>query len=399
MFKSIHRLLNKSEVNLLYTMINLNNVDSYKKIKLAIKYPTTSLNILSDFCRKIFLNQKITPFPRYIALYVTNRCNLNCPMCVNSSYRAKHLKQSEINLNLIKKILPELKKYKPFVVMSGGEPLINHDIFKIISLLSANKILTSLTTNGFVLEKYVKQIVNSRLEFITISLDHFEEEKHDQGRGVKTTYRRLIKGLNKLVVIRDREGTPTNIKVNTVIRKDNYRDLSKMYDFIEKLKIDEWALQHYSFINPVARKVINNYVSKNHIGNYIIGAEINSKSFFSKNQIGILQDQLNDIAKKSKYYKTRLSIKPNVDDLFSYYQGDFASKKSYCSWPFDSINIMESSKVTLCLGNEIGNLKSSHSINDMWQSQKANDFRELIIKEKVLPLCFRCCAMNYVFDK
>lgn len=377
-------------------MINLNNVDLYKKARLAIKYPTTSIHIATDLVRSKFLNDNISSFPRIITLYATNKCNLNCAMCLNSAYRNKNLLSKEISLNTIKKILPELIKNKPMVCLSGGEPLLNKDLFKIISVLSRGKIFTSLTTNGYILEKYVNDIINSGLEFISISLDHFEENIHDSGRGVKNTYKNLFRGLNKL--LKYRQQTPSNIKINTVINKNNYRDLSKMYDFIEKLGIDEWSVQHYSFVTPIANKSIKKYHKANNLGDYISGDAISNNYFFNKKQIQLLRRQLNEINNKAKYYKTKLSIKPDMNSLLQYYQGTFPSKRSNCIWPFISVNIMEGTKIMLCLGNEIGDLKKSSSILKMWQSEKTQDFQKLILKEKIIPPCFRCCGLNYFFN-
>lgn len=363
--------------------------------KLALRYRTTSLNILTDTVKKRLFNQIITPFPRVITLYVTNKCNLNCQMCLNANYRHKNKADKGISIKAIKKILPELKKYKPTVCITGGEPLLNPDLFKIISLLVKNKIITSLTTNGSLLEKYAQQIADSGLEFLSISLDHFDEKKHDNGRGVKQTYKRLIAGLHKLNTVRGK--IPTNIKINTVIRQDNFDVLSQMYDFIEGLGVDEWSLQHYSFTNPPARENMNRYLNKNSLGDYIVGNPIHKKSYFSTKQIGILQKQFADINRKKSINKTKLSIKPEIDNIFSYYQGEFPSKKSDCIWPFVSVNIMEGSKVTLCLGNEIGDLNNETSLKQMWSSKKARGFQEMILKEKVLSFCFRCCGLNFHF--
>lgn len=386
MFKEIYNSL----------MYYTNSIKPFKLARLILKYPRASFNLLTDLGKNIFLKNNIPPFPREIILFSTNRCNLNCAMCLNAAYRSEHLARSDFNTNTLNKILPELKKYKPFIYITGGEPFLNKDIFKFISILSTNNIFTSLTTNGFYLEEYAQKIINSGLEFISISLDHFEEKKHDNGRGVKKSYQRLIRGLKKLVALRG--NSPSNIKINTVIRKDNYSQLSKMYDFIENLRIDEWSLQHYSFTNPTANKSISDYARKKKIGYFFEGVPIKRDSYFEENEVIILQEQLEEVIKKSKIYKTRLSIKPKMDNILSYYQGKFPSKKSHCSFPFDSVNILEESKVTLCLGYEIGNLHQEKSLKEIWQSSKARKFQNLISEEKLLPPCFRCCALGYIFE-
>lgn len=375
----------------------LNSVKLFKKAKLAFKYPLTSWNILTDGARKKLFGQTITSFPRIITLYVTNKCNLNCPMCLNAKYRNKNKSDKDINIKTIKKILPELIRYKPMVCITGGEPLLNQDVIKIISLLSKNRILTTMTTNGFLLEKYAQSIADSGLEFLTISLDHFDEKKHDKNRGVKQTYSKLISGLKKLNTVYSK--TPSNIKINTVISKNNFNELSKMYDFIETLGVDEWSVQHYNFVNPTAQKNISTYFKTNYQGDYIEGNLIHTELYLNTKQVSILQKQLDEIKKKGLFYKTKLSTKPEINDIVPYYQGKFPSKKSQCNWPCMSINIMKGSKVTLCIGNEIGNLDDKTFIQQIWSSKQANDFQEKVLKEKVFPFCFRCCGLNFHFHQ
>jgi len=240
----------------------MNNISIIRKIKLALKYPLTTYNYLSD----ILFQRKISPFPRLIKIYVTNVCNLNCAMCVNAAYRMKNLKGSNLTYANIKKIIPELFKHKPFIYFSGGEPLLNKDMIRIIKLFSRNGMFTSLTTNGYVLENFAGKISRSGLDVISLSLDFNNAFEHDSGRGVKGTFNRLLVGLKALNRERRKTGTPVNVKINTVVRDDNYFKLSEMYDFVESLSVDEWSLQHISFITPKASKLIRNYYSKSGIG-------------------------------------------------------------------------------------------------------------------------------------
>lgn len=372
------------------------NVSLTKRARLLIKYPRTSSDRLFDLIKATFLKQKTTPFPRLITIFMTYRCNLNCPMCLYAGYRQKHKFSDEIDINFAKKILPELKKFKPGVYFSGGEPLLNRDIYKIISLFSKNGILTALTTNGFLLEKSAQNIVNSGLEFLSFSLDHFNEDQHDQSRNVKTSYSKLMRGIKRLKILK--KTTPSEIKINTVIGKGNYSELSKMYDFVETLGVDEWSLLHQSFITPQARRAMSEYHKGNTTYDLIVGQPINKNSYFSNKQTKILKKQLDEIMEKSHSYKTKFTIYPKIDNLYAYYQGRFPTKKSSCVMPFNSIYISDKSTITLCLGNTIGKLSSHKTIRNIWQSKDATTFRELISKEKILPLCFRCCKINYIFN-
>lgn len=372
----------------------MNNISLNTKIKLALKYPKTTY----DFFEDKFLRRKIPPFPRLVKIYVTNVCNLNCPMCVNAAYRMKNLKGSNLTLKDAKKIIPELSKYKPFIYFSGGEPLVNPDTIPIVKAFSKVGMFTSLTTNGFVLDYFARQVALSGLDAISISLDSDNAKDHDNGRGTKGTFDRLISGLEALKKERKKTGTPVNIKLNTVIRGDNYFKLSEIYDFMESMMVEEWSLQHISYLTPKVNKIIKNYHRRTGIGDDVFGVPIAKDKLFTKKEIEILQEQIIKIKKKSKRYKTRLSIRPEIDDLTAYYSGTFPSKKSWCTIPFDTLAFYDNGKIaTGCLGYVIGNLGEKRSIKEIWQSEKTRKFQKLIIKNKLIPPCFRCCGLNYKF--
>ncbi len=373
----------------------MNIIPLAKKIKLALDYPQTTFNLLSD----AILRRKITPFPRLIKIYVTNVCNLNCPMCVNAQYRRQHLKNSNLSLRNVKKIMPELKKYKPFVYFSGGEPLLNPEMIKIIKLMSKEKIFTSMTTNGYFLEKFAKDIARSGLDFISLSLDSDVDREHDLGRGVKGSFDRLMSGVTALSEERKKTGKPINMKINTVIRRDNFYKLTKIYDFIEKLEVDEWNLQHFVYKTPAANKAILNYYQKTGIGEDAFGVPIPQNKYFTSQEVKILTEQLKAVKQKSRNYQTNLSIKPDINNLTAYYQGAMPSKSSSCTTPFSTIALYDNGKITTgCLSWKIGHLRDNQTIETMWSSDRTKYFQNLILTNKIIPPCFRCCSLDFIFS-
>jgi len=251
-----------------------------------------------------------------------------------------------------------------------------------------------MTSNGFLLEQYADQIVNSRLDYLSLSLDHYKSQKHDRIKGKKNSFKRLMNGLNYLVKIR--KNTPYNIKLNTVITRDNYQELTDMQDYIDTLGVDEWSLQHFSYTTPQARKKNTAFRGKTGIGSYVEGAAVKEPTYLSNEQISILHEQLHKIKKKQPQFRTKVTIKPDIDSLEAYYSGRFPSRTSSCTLPFDTVSIFEDGKITLCLGKEIGNLESG-TIKAAWHSPAARNFRKLLLKQKLFPPCFRCCNLKYRF--
>lgn len=128
-------------------------------------------------------------------------CNLACSFCLEGS------KPGDTRLGLIK-----LSDVEPYIEealtmgveqfsFTGGEPFLAKDIVKILSLASNHKPCLILTNGTDALQKRIKELEpllsNKNPVSFRVSLDHFEEEIHDIGRG-KGSFAKAIKGLKML---------------------------------------------------------------------------------------------------------------------------------------------------------------------------------------------------------
>ncbi|MCK5510898.1 radical SAM protein [Candidatus Parcubacteria bacterium] len=373
-----------------------NNLDIIKKIYLTLVFPRTAKNLAMDQ----ILFRRRTPFPRIITMFITNKCNLSCEGCLNAEYRNKNITEEQVTLDHIKKILPELKKYKPMFYITGGEALINKHTFDIINLLSKNGIITAMSTNGFFLTENVDKILNSDLNFLSVSLDYYKKDVHNKIKGNNPEiFDRAISGLKDLISKRNgMKKLSFNIKINTVARKENYNELLKIYKFVENLGVDELCVQHYSFHTPSIKKTIDGFKEKTGIGEYCDGALIDEDYYLSPGKAEKLESELKKIYAMAANGKTKLSEKPAIDSLGKYYSGEFPNKDSFCLSPLNSMNILGNGDVCLCLGNKIGYLDGDVSLKEMWNSKESKKFQKKIIKEKFLPPCFGCHSLNYKYN-
>jgi len=111
--------------------------------------------------------------------YITYRCNASCSFCDiwerPSGYAdIEHLKSN----------LHDLKKLGVKVIdFTGGEPLLHRQID--LMLMEAKRLgfITTLTTNGLLYPKWSEKI-KGLVDMLHFSLDYFDEEKHNESRGV-----------------------------------------------------------------------------------------------------------------------------------------------------------------------------------------------------------------------
>lgn len=68
-----------------------------------------------------------------IRLEVTSKCNINCKYCHNSDYANK---VDDMTTTEIETLIKSLKEQYPInkVLLTGGEPLLNKDIVKLVGI-------------------------------------------------------------------------------------------------------------------------------------------------------------------------------------------------------------------------------------------------------------------------
>lgn len=138
--------------------------------------------------------------------HVTDKCNLRCKHCYRSGKPIE-----EVPFSDAKKIMDNLadasgKLGNCVVGLTGGEPLLREDIFRILDYLKEKcnegyPTSALLMTNGTLITSKIAQKLNSYFPFlhsVQISLDGATPEVHDAIRG-KGSFKRAVKGLETLI--------------------------------------------------------------------------------------------------------------------------------------------------------------------------------------------------------
>ena len=158
---------------------------------------------------------------RDLRISVTDRCNFRCPYCMPAEIfgeayqflpRADILTFEEISRLVA--IFAELGVNKARV--TGGEPLLRTDLYRLISQLSQIDGIddVTLTTNGYLLAQQAEDLKNAGLHRVTVSLDSVDDEvfKTMNGRGFGV--RRVLHAIQRAA-----EVGLAPLKINSVVQK------------------------------------------------------------------------------------------------------------------------------------------------------------------------------------
>jgi MoaA/NifB/PqqE/SkfB family radical SAM enzyme/protein-L-isoaspartate O-methyltransferase len=126
-----------------------------------------------------------------VTLGITNRCNYRCWHCYNTGRS-----QTDISFENLKKTISELKRLNVVsVTLTGGEPLVREDLEDIARLFDDKTFLSLNTTGSGLTPERAKNIKDSGVFAVGISLDSVSEEEHDKLRGKKGAFNIALKAL------------------------------------------------------------------------------------------------------------------------------------------------------------------------------------------------------------
>lgn len=173
-----------------------------------------------------------------IYLLVTEKCNLNCQMCIRGCQDGEIL-----SIENLKKILKRGDFNNQDIVLTGGEPTLHPKFCDIVELVCAVAKTVTITSNG-TLNYYIDTVKNFDNLCVQISLDG-EEKIHDKIRGIGTYCKTM-----ETIKILDKSGIPYSVA--TVVSRDNAFSMKNLCFELEKLNnLLFWKL---SYEMPFANK-------------------------------------------------------------------------------------------------------------------------------------------------
>jgi GTP 3',8-cyclase len=154
---------------------------------------------------------------RDMRVSLTDRCNLRCTYCMPHDFAAWLPSKDLLSTDeLIEIIEVAVSQGIDEIRLTGGEPMLRPDIVEIVSRISSieNAPKLSMTTNGLVLAKLAKPLVDAGLRRINISLDTLDRDVFK-----KMTHRDRIDDVFAGIAAAKEAGL-FPVKINTVLLRE-----------------------------------------------------------------------------------------------------------------------------------------------------------------------------------
>lgn len=380
-------------------MIQLRNIK--RTIKRAILEPAYAWNAGTKRLRG-WLAYKFSdgnsPWPESITLFLTRRCNLRCKMCgqwgESGSFKNDEagVIKNELTQDEIKVFLDDINTFKPNMTLFGGEPLLHREIEFIIREIKKRGLHLLIITNGFLLTKYARLIVDYEVDELSVSIDG-PPETNDSIRGMPglsehvnngiKTIREIQKQLNKKYPV---------INVVCTISKHNAGKLAQMIDTASKLDIDTLNLHHLIWIDRKLNKEHQNQVHE------LLSQSSPDWNGFVFERLN--EDEINELVKSAEDINANrwhlpVYFYPNLTphEIRLYYSESHFMPKTFaprCIHPWMASYIYPDGSVWPChtLGYSAGNVRQDKFTN-IWNNEKYKNYRKLM-KKSLWPVCTKC---------
>ena len=218
---------------------------------LLTRKPLLFFNLVKAIAfRRLFNSRKVLS----LDYGFTAACNLSCKHCFstafgtqNSSFNKPMLTIDQMKILLNKCVKAGIITYN----FQGGEPLMDIDLLaELIGTCNPWGSYIQITTNGTLATKRNLKFLKERgLDAVSISIDSFSPEAHDEFRGVKGTFE---KAMQCLEIAGELGLTRT---VCPVISKSNVRDP-------DLVKLFNYATQHNIGVQPTIAMMVGNWRDK-----------------------------------------------------------------------------------------------------------------------------------------
>lgn len=162
---------------------------------------------------------------------VNKQCNLGCDYCITSDNE-----NSEIDYKMIIKYIVGLNPKR--IVISGGEPLLDANLIKKLSLLRelCPYSYISLSTNGTV--KFDYNLIKKYVDCIDVSLPSLSSDIYELMRG-----RNLLSNVKEN--LEELKDTDVDLRLSFMLTKINKHEVLDFLDYCKTLNVREVRIGRY----------------------------------------------------------------------------------------------------------------------------------------------------------
>ncbi|MFC1627320.1 radical SAM protein [Patescibacteria group bacterium] len=300
--------------------------------------------------------------PFNLTVLISTKCNSRCKTC--NIWKQKH---SDLEIKEWKKILKSIDQSPFWVTVSGGEPFLQPHITELVKVIYeiCQPAMINIPTNSLLAEKIYKDVEKILKDcpktklVINLSLDGVDE-KHDQIRGIKLNFQRVLKNYHNLKRLQKKYPNLT-IGIHSVVSRFNVKHLPELIDFAYSLKPDQYITEiaeERIELDTMGMKITPKYKDYAEAIDYLISK--------------MKQEKLTGLGRITRAF--RLEYYEFVKDWL---KGKSLKLSDYAGWASAEITSWGEVWPSCIKGINLGNLRdNNYDFKKIWFGEKAKEFRK-----------------------
>ena len=170
--------------------------------------------------------------PTHAQIGLTNACPQRCAYCYNRERRGPAM-----DTPTILRVVRELKEMGVcWLGLTGGEPLLNPDIARIVEAAGGDCAVKLFTTGSTLSAEKARELRRAGLFSVSVSLDHWLPGIHDRNRGLPGAFATALRALG---IFKETGGI--QVGVSAVVSREMLRQgqVEEFLEFLRGLGVDE----------------------------------------------------------------------------------------------------------------------------------------------------------------
>jgi MoaA/NifB/PqqE/SkfB family radical SAM enzyme len=312
-----------------------------------------------------FLN-RFAPFPSYIEVEITTRCNLRCIMCEHTYWGEPPRDMTFEQFRCIVDQFPALK----WIGLTGiGESFMNRDFMKMLEYVKKKGVFVELFDNLYLVdEKTAERLIDLGVDKLLMSIDAATAETYEKVRpGSK--FDRVISHVRNLYELKKAKGAHfPHISFHYIVNKYNLEEMPQFLDLVESIAQGERTSVLFTILLHKYKEV---------------------EDIFTE-----VPDEMKKIVEQRARGKA-IDISWSIDIPV-----DKPPLNCCIEWTMPFI-FVTGHVIPCCAGNEangrdfqkqtaLGNVYEQ-SFKDIWRGQKYSALRRMLLERKLPLACAKCC--------
>ncbi|MBN1357014.1 radical SAM protein [bacterium] len=337
------------------------------------------------------LDRKLQPesTPQMIWIELTNRCQLNCTMCLRKYDKRAH---RDLPLEIIGKIPESVLNSAKFVALAGGGETLLHENFKelLLRITRPKGSTVEFITNGILLDDDIIETSVTYNVNVMISMNGATRDTHVSSRP-GSDFDGLIEKIKRISTLKKLKNSEMNLGINYVLLRNNFAEIPDFIDLMADCGVDEVRFFMLDSGGSLLADLVPDQDPKV-LNDYLLKARIRA----SKRNVFLAIPNFYSIKGEDQYYRELLgeaerypqSPLPKAQNLISsVYFGD--TWDCHSPWTTTFVDI-EGVVKPCCLSDQpMGNL-GERSFMEIWQGEPYRHLRQTINTRNMPPQCRNC---------